>query len=76
MTTWIPLSERRPTGQDCVLLYPVISDVGIAYTVSNPDYARGEYVLEQGYTHWAKFHPHPEEMEQYARNARLYGDDK
>lgn len=73
---WVSLDERLPEGQQCVLLFPIISDVGIVYTVSNPDFVRGPFCRKQGYTHWKAFDPHPDEEKQYAYNASLYEDDK
>lgn len=73
--SWIKLSERKPEGPDCVILYPIISDVGILYTCSNPDYARSENAMKQGYTHWMPFEPHPDEKTQYEYNASLYEDE-
>lgn len=56
---WRDLKTDPPTGGDVVLLFPCISDVGILYTASNPEYARIN-ALKQGYTHWAAIERHPD----------------
>jgi hypothetical protein len=48
---WRCLKTDPPTGDDCVVLFPCISDVGIMYVASNPEYAR-ENAVKHGYTHW------------------------
>lgn len=60
---WYDLKTNPPVGNRCVILFPVISDVGILYTTSNPDYARGKYALEAGYTHYMYIDPAPNEAE-------------
>jgi hypothetical protein len=53
---WRDLKFDPPSGEEyAVLLFPCKSDCGILYTVSNPEYARGPYALDAGYTHWAEF---------------------
>ncbi len=51
---WRDLKTDPPTRDEyCVLLFPCITDCGILYTVSNPEYAK--YTApSHGYTHWCK----------------------
>ena len=52
---WRDLLTDPPTGNEYgVLLFPCKSDCGILYTTSNPDYARGKYAQEAGFTHWCE----------------------
>ena len=53
---WRDLRTDPPTGNEyAVLLFPQKSDCGVLYGVSNPVYARGQYALDAGYTHWSEF---------------------
>jgi hypothetical protein len=53
---WRDLKNDPPTGDEyAVILFPVKSDCGVLYTISNPIYARGPYALKAGYTHWCEF---------------------
>jgi hypothetical protein len=54
---WRDLETDPPTGDDCVILFPQITDVGIMYIASNPDYAR-QTALKNGYTHWMEIPRH------------------
>lgn len=67
---WRCLKTDPPVGDGCVVLFPVITDVGILYTASNPEYAR-KRALHAGYTHWAQIEPHPDEAEAEARCAAI-----
>ena len=59
--TWRCLKTDPPTGNEyAVLLFPLKSDCGVLYTVSNPHYARGQYALDSGYTHWCNFELAPD----------------
>jgi hypothetical protein len=53
---WRDLQTDPPTGDRCVVLFPQITDVGILFTASNPDYAR-QTALQAGYTHWMEIPP-------------------
>lgn len=66
MSEWRDLKTDPPQGDRLVILFPCISDVGILYTTSNPDYARLNGT-KNGYTHWTYFDPHPMESEAEAR---------
>ena len=58
---WRDLKDDPPTGDEyAVLLFPCKSDCGVLYTVSNPHYARGQYALTAGYTHWCEFELAPD----------------
>lgn len=67
---WYDLKTEPPTDAEyAVLLFPCITDCGVLYTVSNPVYARGQYALNCGYTHWARIHlaPGHHRMVEYQR---------
>jgi hypothetical protein len=56
---WRNLKYDPPSGYEyCVLLFPLRTDVGVLYTVSNPQYAKVN-ALRDGYTHWAEFNLAP-----------------
>lgn len=61
-TVWRDLRTDPPTGNRCVVLFPLISDVGIPFTASNPEYAR-QSALQAGYTHWMEIPPLGENLE-------------
>lgn len=54
----------------CILIFPLICDVGHVYTVSNRDYAAVNGV-KHGYTHWAEIEPAPGESEAEHRRDTL-----
>lgn len=73
MTNWKRLSEELPSEEEyAVLLFPVRSDVGIMYTVSNPFYARAT-AIHEGYTHWCKFELAPKH---HKMQTLFKGDDE
>jgi hypothetical protein len=51
----------EPHGH-CILIFPLINDVGHLYTVSSREYAT-LHGLKYGYTHWADIEPAPGEAE-------------
>ena len=55
-TNWRDLRTDPPTGNRCVVLFPQITDIGILFTASNPEYAR-QNALDAGYTHWMEIPP-------------------
>jgi len=68
---WRCLITDPPTGDEyAVLLFPLKTDCGVLYTVSNPHYARGKYALDQGYTHWCEFElaPDHDKWEEWQNN--------
>jgi hypothetical protein len=67
---WRCLRDDPPTGKNCVVLFPMITDIGILYSASNPHYAR-KSALAAGYTHWAEITPHPDEAAAEARCAEI-----
>lgn len=67
---WRDLKNDPPTGDDCVVLFPCISDVGIMYSSSNPEYARVNG-LKHGYTHWMPIERHPDHDAAKARCEQL-----
>jgi len=68
---WRDLKTDPPTGEDCVILFPCISDVGIMYIASNPEFARAN-ALKHGYTHWAAIERHPDHDAAKAQCEALY----
>lgn len=67
MLVWKDLKTDPPTGDEyCVLLFPCKTDCGLLYITSNTDYARGQYALDAGYTHWAEFNLAPTHAEAQA----------
>jgi len=72
---WRDLKTDPPTGDEyAVLLFPLRSDIGVLYTVSNPEYARGKYALESGYTHWCEFDLAPNHDELVEWQKQLYNE--
>jgi hypothetical protein len=63
---WRDLASDPPTGARCVVLFPQISDCGILFTASNPEYARMN-ALKNGYTHWMEIGPLPGSLEADAK---------
>lgn len=59
---WRDLRTDPPTGDRCVVLFPMISDVGILFTASNPEYAR-QNAVNAGYTHWMEIPPLGDNLE-------------
>jgi len=72
--TWRDLKTDPPIGNGCVILFPCITDVGILYTASNPEYAR-QNALKQGYTHWMPIEPHPDEAVVKRHIEQLYANE-
>ena len=71
---WRDLKTDPPTGDEEVVLFPCISDVGILYTASNPEYARLN-AAKHGYTHWAPLARHPDhDAVDALRVAGVYAD--
>lgn len=66
---WHLLAERLPEGDRAVQLFPCITDIGILFVVSNPDYARIN-ALSDGYTHWAEIARLPDGVEEAAEAAQ------
>jgi hypothetical protein len=77
---WHDLKTEAIPGNDCVVLFPQISDVGILYgleniyTPSNPEFARLN-ALRQGYTSWFPIPRHPKEDEIKEYIKKLYADE-
>ena len=75
---WHKLEDEKPVGDGCVVLFPVITDVGLLYDniyrPSNPEYARIT-ALEKGYTHWFPIPKHPDEDAIKEKIKELYSDE-
>lgn len=57
MIEWMDLKTNPPSeDQESVLAFPLISDVGHLYTVSNAAYLL-KHGDSHGYTHWAHITP-------------------
>lgn len=64
-TRWRSLIDDPPTGTRCVILFPMVTDIGILFTASNPDYARLN-AAKAGYTHWMEIDSLPGDLESRA----------
>lgn len=71
---WHDLETDLPQGDDCVILFPQISDVGILYTASNSEFAR-QNALKHGYTHWFPIPKHSRELEMREIIKIVYEDE-
>lgn len=65
-TIWYALEDRLPEGDRPVLLFPCITDVGIPFITSNPEYVR-RFAQQWGFTHWADIGELPDGLEAAAR---------
>jgi hypothetical protein len=74
-TIWRDIKTDPPAGTEyAVLLFPVRSDCGVLYTVSNSQYAKSDYARER-YTHWAEFELAPTHAELQLWQDQLTAED-